>query len=135
MSVDDSVCPHLVGNLARSRQGDTPARSSQGVPRCGVPHLRYPHQTWPGGTPTRGVLHLGHPPSDLAGGYPDWGTPPWVPHPLDLARGTHLGYPHQTWLGGTLMGGTPTGGTPPQVLPFRPGWGVPQGGYPISSST
>ena len=56
----------------------------------GLPHLGYPHQTWPGGTPS------------LPGGYPTSCTP------------------HQTW-----PGGTPSllGCTPPRVPPITPGWG------------
>ena len=64
-------------------------------------------------------------------GYPCWG----VPH-LGYPRQTwlggtlpgipHLRYPHQTWLGGTSAGGYPTLGTP-----IGPGSGEPcQGGTP-----
>ena len=91
---------------------DTPIGPGLGVP-CWVevPHLRYPHHTW-------------------LRGYPSRGTPPQLPHPSDLARGTlwgctlpgipHLRYPcvRPGWWGSC------PGGTPPQV----PQWtwlGVP----------
>ena len=60
-----------------------PIRSGWGYPCWRVPHLRYPCQTWLGGTPPQVA------PSDLARGTP--------------ARGggyTTLGTPHQTWSGG-----------------------------------
>ena len=88
-----------------------PIRPGWRVPLLGgVPHLRYPHQTWAGGYPCQGVPHLRyHPLSDLAGGYPcRGGISPRVP-------------PHQTWLGVPLLGEYPTSGTsapsppPPQV--------------------
>ena len=101
-SIHPSVCPHLGGY------------PSQVHPE-GVPHLRYPHQTWLGGYPNGGY------PDE---GYPNGGTPPQVP-PLDLGtQGVpqwgvpHLGYPRQTWSG-------------------IPQWGYPDGGggYPTSGST
>ena len=64
----------------------------------GVPHLGYPHQTWPGG-PCLGVPHLRYPSTPIRPG--QWGTLPGVPH---------LGYPPirpGQWY--------PAGGTPPRV--------------------
>ena len=107
-SIHPSVCPHLGGTPARSRWrggGGTIARSSQG----GVPHLRSPCQTWPGGTPTGGYpsqVQLGDTP---AGGYP------------------HLSYPHGTWLGGIPTGGYPAGGYSTLGTPCQTWWGTLMG--------
>ena len=116
-----SVCSHLEGGVPQpgpmrgvpllpGLTGGTPARGYPtsgtphqtwlGVPRWGIPHLRYPpSQTWLGGTP-----HWVPPKSDLARvpqqGVPNGGTPPQV-HPPP---------PHQTW-----PGGYPDGGTPPHT--------------------
>ena len=63
-----SVCSHLGGTPARSRQGRVPR---PGPDKGGV----YPSQVWQGGTPARsnrGVPWWGYP----KGGYPDGGTPP-----------------------------------------------------------
>ena len=122
------------GTLARSRQGWYPSQVQLGGYPCReVPHLRYPPSDLaeevplPGGyapvRPSRGVPPAGRPhpqvpPSDLARGNPTLGIPP-----SDLARGypllgiSHLRYPHwtcpgvgyprQTWLGGTPARGVP----------------------------
>ena len=90
------------------------------------------------GVPNGGVPHLGYtsPIRPIWGGTTTGGTPPQVPL-LGPGQGipqqggvSHLGYPHQTWLGGTPtgediplrvppirpgQGGTLMGGTPPQV--------------------
>ena len=66
--------PHLRYRPVRSGWG-------WGDPDGGVPHLRYPHQTWLGGTLTEGT-QMGYPTlstppppsSDLAGGYLDGGV-------------------------------------------------------------
>ena len=60
-----------------------------------------------------GVLQPGE-----AGGYPCRGV-------------LHLGYPCQTWPGGTLPGGYPTLGTPlSDLVRGYPRWGYPAGRYP-----
>ena len=92
VSVYPSVCPHLWGVPWPGPAGGVVPWPG---PAWGVPHLRYPHQTWPGGvTPAGGYPTLGTSLSDLTGGYPSLGTP------------------CHTWLEGYSCGG---GGTPPQV--------------------
>ena len=63
------MCRLPITIIARACKGTPPPSDlAGGVPQLGVPHLRYPHQTWWGGYPT-----LGTPQSDLAdrgGGYP-----------------------------------------------------------------
>ena len=72
------------------------------------PHQRGVPQPGPGG---------GVPQPDPVRGTPCWGTP--------MGGGVpHLGYLHQTWLGGTPRG------YPTSVSPIRSGWGVPWWGYP-----
>ena len=116
--------PLTLGPEVQPGGGGTQARSSRGVggyPLRGVPHLQYPHQTWPG-----------------RGG----GTQPWVPQPVRLCQGVPPvgGTPPWTRIPPVRPGcGVPLGqgGTPPQVPPppsdlarGYPCWGYPTLGTP-----
>ena len=109
-----------------TRHGGTPLRPGWMYPYWGVPHLRYPCQTWLG-VPLLGGTPPWVPQSELAGeGYPSQvqpgGTPPWVTPP------STGGTPPQVPLS-DLAGGTPAGGYPTLGTPVRAGWGgVPQPG-------
>ena len=91
-----SVCPHLGVPRPGPGGGGYPSQAQlEGYPPArGVPHLRYPHQTWPGGTPAGGYSTLGSPlvrPGQrvpLSGG---GGTPPQVTDGvLDMPRSVCL---------------------------------------------
>ena len=91
------VCPSVCLSTPR---GGTPSRSRQEVPQPGpAGGGGYPSQVQPGGP------HLARE-----------GTPPWVPPHQTLMGGPLLGgySPHQTWLVGPLLG-VPHLGYPPQT--------------------
>ena len=105
LSIHPSVClstPGDRGTLSRSSQGDTPARSSWGVPLPGG----YPGQVQLRGTPPQ------VPPIGPGWGYPIRGYP---------ARSS-WGVPNQVQPGGTPARGYPDRGTPPLVPPSHQTW-------------
>ena len=96
------------GTPARSRWGGTPARSRRGYP--GQVQTGYPSQVW-----------MGHPGQVQMEGYPRWGIPPvgmGVPPPGQVRTGEGVPLANQVRMGVPKVGYPQGWGTPPPPAPL-----------------